>query len=53
MHFRPNVQTEHATARKPIPVKIHLDDLGGFQWDNSMEIIRDERGVRLAREMED
>ena len=53
MHFRPNVQTEHVTERKPIPVKIHLDGLGGFEWDHSMEIVRDERGVRLAREMED
>jgi cyanophycin synthetase len=53
MHFRPNVQTEHVTERRPIPVKIRLDDLGGFEWDHSMEIVRDERGVRLAREMED
>jgi cyanophycin synthetase len=53
MHFRPNVQTEHVTERRPIPVKIRLEDLGGFEWDQSMEIVRDERGVRLAREMED
>jgi cyanophycin synthetase len=54
VHFRPNGQTGHAIERRPIPVKIRLDDLGGFEWDSSsMEIIRDERGVRLAREIED
>jgi cyanophycin synthetase len=53
VQFRPYVQTGHA-ERKPIPVKIRLDDLGGFEWDSSrMEIIRDERGVRLAREIEE
>lgn len=53
VHFRPNGQAGHAAERRPGPVKIRLDDLGGFEWDSSMEIIRDERGVRLAREIED
>jgi cyanophycin synthetase len=53
VHFRPNMQTAGAAERKSNPVKIRPDDLGGFEWDNSMEIIRDERGVRLAREIED
>jgi cyanophycin synthetase len=53
VQFRPNVQAEHATDSKPIPIKFRLDNLGGFEWDSSMEIIRDERGVRLAREIED
>jgi len=54
VHFRPNAQTGHAIERRPVRVKVRLDDLGGFEWDSSsMEIIRDERGVRLAREIED
>jgi cyanophycin synthetase len=53
VHFRPYGQAGHAAERRPGPVKIRLDDLGGFEWDSSMEIIRDERGVRLAREIED
>ena len=54
MHFRPNGQRGRAIERRAVPVKIRLDDLDGFEWDSSsMEIIRDERGVRLAREIED
>jgi cyanophycin synthetase len=54
MHFRPNAQRGRAIERRVVPVKIRLDDLDGFEWDSSsMEIIRDERGVRLAREIED
>ncbi|MGF6786140.1 cyanophycin synthetase [Paraburkholderia sp. 35.1] len=54
VRFRPNPQTGHAIDRRPIPARIRLDDLGGFKWESSsMEIIRDERGVRLAREIED
>jgi cyanophycin synthetase len=53
-HFRPNAQTANPVERRPVPFKIRPGDLGGFEWDTgSMEIIRDERGVRLAREIED
>jgi cyanophycin synthetase len=34
VHFRPNAQTGHAIERRPVPVKVHLDDLGGFHGDH-------------------
>lgn len=34
-------------------VEIPEDIVGGFEFDDSMELIRDDRGVRIARETED
>jgi cyanophycin synthetase len=53
VNFRPTGRGVHAAASTVAPARIHLSDLGGFELDSSIEIIRDERGVRLARESED
>ena len=34
----------------PTPVAVELPDVGDFSFGNEVEIISDERGVRLARE---
>lgn len=51
--FKPEMPRAQATSNKPIPIRIRLDDLGGLEWTRNMEIVRDARGVRLARELED
>ncbi|MFL9913072.1 cyanophycin synthetase [Paraburkholderia sp. RL17-337-BIB-A] len=51
--FKPEMPRAQATTRKPIQMRIRPADLGGFEWTRDMEIVRDARGVRLARELED
>ncbi|MEE9142684.1 MAG: cyanophycin synthetase, partial [Gammaproteobacteria bacterium] len=46
-------ETEEAAENIPKTVKIDPALLGEFSFDNEIEVIRDERGVRLARESED
>ncbi len=38
---------------KKTPVSVDLPDTGGFSFDENLEIISDERGVRIAREEAD
>jgi cyanophycin synthetase len=51
--FKPEMPRAQATSKKPVQMRIRLDDLGGFEWTRNMEIVRDARGVRIARELED
>jgi cyanophycin synthetase len=53
VQFKPEIPRAQAASKKPIPIKIRLDDPGGLEWTRNMEIVRDARGVRLARELED
>jgi len=53
VQFKPEISRTQAPRKKPIPIKIRLDDLGGLEWTGNMELVRDARGVRLARELED
>lgn len=45
-----NSDAKEDTRPKKAPVTIHLPDVGGFTLDDDLEIISDERGVRIARE---
>ena len=52
IYFKPGDEVVAAQA-KPAAVEIPPDVVGGFEIDADMELIRDERGVRIARETED
>jgi len=51
IYFNSGARAED-TAKK-VTAAIDLPDTGGFQMDSDMEIISDERGVRIAREESD
>jgi cyanophycin synthetase len=53
VQFKPEIPHAQAASKKPNPIKIRLDDPSGLEWTRNMEIVRDARGVRLARELED
>ena len=40
-------------AAKAAPVHISPEDFSGFELDDNVELIRDERGVRIAKEASD
>ncbi len=52
IYFKPGSDVA-AAQPKPSTVEIPPDFLGAFELDDSVELIRDERGVRIAREQED
>jgi len=52
IYFKPGEEVVAAEAR-PAAVEIPADVIGSFELDDNMELIRDERGVRIARENED
>ena len=49
--FSPSVEAQLEPS--PMPVRVDLDHLPHFDLGDEMELIRDERGVRLARESDD
>ncbi len=49
--FSPSVEAQ--VEPSPAPMKVELDDLPHFDLGDDMDLIRDERGVRLARETDD
>ena len=51
IYFNSEARPEEGT--KKTTVNIDLPDTGGFQFDDSLELISDERGVRIAREAGD
>ena len=51
IYFNSGAHAEDTT--KKVTAAIDLPDTGGFQMDSDMEIISDERGVRIAREESD
>lgn len=48
IYFKAGARPEDAVTPKPVVVE--LPDTEGFRFDDSVEIISDERGVRIARE---
>jgi cyanophycin synthetase len=53
VNFKSEFKRQHAGDRRTVPMRIRLDDAGQFDWARNMQVIRDARGVRLARELED
>jgi cyanophycin synthetase len=51
VHFNAGDRPQPDVGQKPTPIP--AENLAEFQLDDSLELIRDERGVRLAREAED
>ena len=51
VHFNAGDRPQPDLGQKPTPIP--ADNLMEFQLDDTLELIRDERGVRLAREAED
>ena len=51
IYFNSGAKIDDAT--KKAPTVADLPDLEGFQLDDDLEIISDERGVRIAREESD
>ena len=51
IYFNSEARPEEGT-KKPA-ASVNLTTTGGFQFDESLEIISDERGVRIAREAGD
>ncbi|MFK8017304.1 MAG: cyanophycin synthetase [Gammaproteobacteria bacterium] len=45
-----NAQTDEAETSEAPPTRVTLPDLPDFEIDREVDIIRDERGVRIARE---
>ena len=52
IYFKPDEDVVAAQTRVTA-TEIPPDFVGGFEFDEDMELIRDERGVRIARESED
>jgi cyanophycin synthetase len=52
IYFEPSEEVLHHQP-KPRPVEVPPEFLGDFSFDETVELIRDERGVRIARESED
>ncbi len=52
IYFKPDEDVVAAQV-KPAAVEIPSDIIGDFEFDEDMELIRDERGVRIARGTED
>jgi cyanophycin synthetase len=52
IYFKPGEEVV-ADQTRPAVVEIPPDVIGSFEIDDNMELIRDERGVRIARETED
>ena len=48
IYFNSGAKIDEATRKAP--TVIDLPDLEGFELDDQLEIISDERGVRIARE---
>jgi len=48
IYFKAGARPEDAVTPKPVVVE--LPDTEGFRFDESVDIISDERGVRIARE---
>ena len=51
IYFESGPKTKKAT--KAAPVDISPEDFSGFELDDNVELIRDERGVRIAKESSD
>ena len=51
IYFNSGAKSEN--AGKKVPIALELPDSEGFNFDDSVEIISDERGVRIAREAGD
>ena len=51
IYFNSGAKLEDAT--KKAPTTVNLPEVEGFSFDNDLEIISDERGVRIAREESD
>jgi cyanophycin synthetase len=52
IYFKPGAEVGSVTARTRAP-EVPEDMLGAFALDPDVELIRDERGVRIARETDD
>ncbi|MEO0438792.1 MAG: cyanophycin synthetase [Pseudomonadota bacterium] len=52
IYFQPDEEVGAQQPDRPV-VDIPAEYVGGFSFDEDMELIRDERGVRLARESDD
>ena len=52
IYFKPG-EDVLADAPPPKAVEIPQEFFGEFEMDDEMELIRDERGVRIAREQDD
>ncbi|MEM6544601.1 MAG: Mur ligase family protein, partial [Pseudomonadota bacterium] len=52
IYFQPDEELGSQQPDRPV-VDIPAEYVGGFSFDEDMELIRDERGVRLARESDD
>ena len=52
IYFKPGEEVV-ASQPKAATVDIPPDIIGEFELDDSLELIRDEKGVRIARESED
>ncbi len=50
IYFNPGARVSDSVSKAPVAVE--LPDLGGFTFDENVEIISDERGVRIARSEE-
>jgi len=53
VYFKPGGEPGITAKAAPAAIEIGDRDLGGFVLDEGVELISDERGVRLAREPED
>ena len=52
IHFKPGEEVVSDNTERPM-VEIPEEFIGSFSFDEDLELIRDERGVRIARESED
>jgi cyanophycin synthetase len=52
IYFKPGAEVGAVTAR-PRSAEVPEEMLGAFELEADMELIRDERGVRIAREVDD
>jgi cyanophycin synthetase len=53
VRFKSQLPTEPGGKKRTLSQRIRLDEFGLANWAGNLQIIRDARGVRLARELDD